>query len=307
MAVLKNKIIQTISICMMINGISFVSFAEDTSVQPRFQEAVQAKDCETVVALFPELVRENDLYYGTLSNFYENGICLPQDYRKAFEAFFKTPENFTGLRDIKLGQFYANGWGVPKNLEKAKELFQQGVEKELLRHEKFSDVRFGLDLILGTKTFPKQLEEIISHYESANWTIDQKYDFAVNFINREKSDEMTKQAYYYLMRLEREFNHAPSAYLIAKWYEKSKNHESANTYLFAAATNGSLRAQAEIGRAFFAGKMDYISKTVAYEMMLRAHHAGLVSQKEVAIAEKSLHPVEIEWGKKEAVKPLPKQ
>ncbi|WP_417784327.1 hypothetical protein [Terasakiella pusilla] len=305
MAVFKNKIIQTISICMLVSGISFVSLTEGASVQPKFQEAVQAKDCETVVALFSDLVAENDRYYGTLSNFYEKGICLPQNYKKAFEAYLKTPEDYTGLRDIKLGQFHANGWGVPKNTQKAKELFQHGVEKELLRHEKFSDIRFGLDLILGTKDFPKQLEEIISHYEKVNWTTDQKYEFAVRFINREKSEETIKQAYYYLMRLEGKYKHAPSAYLIAKWLEKNEGFEASKSYLYTAARLGNVNAQADIGRSYFFNKSKAFKQRIAYEMLYRAYLAGEVSGEEIRRVEKKLNKFEIQIGREEAAKPLP--
>jgi len=304
MAVLGVKAFGVVGICVSL-GFLLVSHAEAASVQPKFQEAVQAKDCETVIMLFPDLVVENDLYYGTLSNFYEKGICLPQNYKKAYEAFLKMPADYTGLRDIKLGQFYVHGWGVEEDPERAKKLFEQGVEKELLRHDKFSDVRFGLDLFLGTKTFPVQLEELISFYEKVNWTVDQKYDFAVKFIKSGQSQDIEKQAYYFLMRLVEQHNHAPSAYLIAKWHEENEGFEAGASYLYSAARSGVVKAQADIGRSYFFKKSKAFTQRVAYDMLYRAHLAGEVSEEEIVKAEQGLNKWEIQLGREEAAKPLP--
>jgi TPR repeat protein len=306
MAVFNLKNLTTYSAGLLLGTFSLISFAMAESVQPNFQEVVKIKDCETVIRLFPDLVAENDVYYWTLSNFYEKGICFPQNYEKAFDALNKLPENEFGFQEFKLGQYYSNGWGVPKNQKRARELFEQGIEKELLRHDNFSDVRFGLDLILGTKTFPPQLEEIISFYEQVNWTVDQKYDFAVKFINNPKSnDTLKQQAYYFLIRLVNQYHHAPSAYLIAKWYENNEDDDGAQTYFFEAAIRGHAQAQAYVGRSYFFENLKIVDHRVAYEMLYRAHLAGEVSSEEISKAEQNLNKWEIQRGREEAAKPLP--
>ncbi|MDV7341839.1 hypothetical protein RYZ26_19745 [Terasakiella sp. A23] len=305
MPVFNFKKLTVFSAFLLLCTFSLLSFASAESVQPKFQKAVQSKNCETVIKLFPELVAENDIYYGTLSNFYEKGICLPQDYTKAFETFLKTPDDSSGLKEIKLGQFYANGWGTPENKEKAKELFELGVKKEILRSEEISDVRFGLNLLLGTKNLPSQLKEILTYYENLKWDADQKYNFAMKFIENEKSEESKLTAFTFLIRLTNQNNHLQSAYEVASWYLKNNDIKNANVYFLNAALKGHPKAQAHIGRAYFFDKSQVVGKRTAYELLYRAFLADKVTAEEIAKAEQSLNKWEIKSGREEAAQPLP--
>lgn len=304
MAVLGIKTFGVVGICVSL-GLLLISHVEAASVQPKFQEAVQAKDCETVIKLFPDLVAENDVYYGTLSNFHEKGICLPQDYVKAYEALQKLPDDEFGFKGLKLGQYFLNGWGVPKDQKKAKSFFQQAIEVQLLRHEKFSDARIGLDIMLGVKELPQQLAEILSYYENLNWNPDQKYKYALGFIENGKSEKVEREAYHYLIRLFSQYNHVPSAYKVAKWYEEKQQIDHAKTYFLASARHGHAKAQAYVGRSYFFKNNKMVGQRVAYEMLYRAHLAGEVSEEEIAKAEQALNKWEIQWGREEAAKPLP--
>lgn len=297
----QKRILSTVLIAVISSAAILGSDAAyGSTLQQQFQKAVAAKECPSVIFLLPKLTDEEPFYFNTLANFYEKGFCFSQNYEKAFEAYLKTPEDYRGFRDIKLGQFHANGWGVPKNAQKAKDLFQRGVRKELLRHEKISHVRFGLELTLDTKGFPEQLEDIISHYETINWTVDQKYEFAVGFLDEGHSKELEKQAYAYLMRLESDYKHAPSAYLIAKWLERNEGFEASASYLYAAAKGGNAKAQADIGRSYFFEGSKAFKQRIAYEMLYRAYLEGHVSSEEIQRAEKQLSKFEIQMGREEA-------
>jgi len=281
--------------------------AHGSTLQQQLQKAVAAKECPIVLSLLPKLTDKEPIYFNTLSNFYEKGFCFSQDYEKAFEAYLKTPEDYTEFRDIKLGQFYENGWGISQNTQKAKEFFQRGIRKELLRHENFSHVRLGLELFFGTKVLPEQLEDVVSHYETINWTVDQKYKFAVGFLDEGHSKELVKQVYAYLMRLESDYKHAPSAYLIAKWLEQNEGFEASASYLYAAAKGGDVNAQADIGRSYFFDHSEVFKQRIAYEMLYRAYLEGQVSSEDIQRAERKLNKFEIQMGREEATKPLPAQ
>ena len=64
----------------------------------------------------------------SLGNYYQNGIGVLKDEKKAFEWYLKSANNGCALGQCDLGYCYENGIGIDKNETKAIEWYSKWYE-----------------------------------------------------------------------------------------------------------------------------------------------------------------------------------
>ena len=75
-----------------------------------------------------------------LGIFYEYGIYVEQNYKKAVELWEKSFEQGNIEATYRLAQAYNNGWGVIKDYEKGQQLFEKAYEQGCLDAERYIDI-----------------------------------------------------------------------------------------------------------------------------------------------------------------------
>ena len=79
-------------------------------------------------ALEKETVNPPEMAVLHLAMYYEEGICVPQDYYHA-AILYKKIIAYNSMANYKLGCFYENGWGVPKKIDTAVDYYIRAYDR----------------------------------------------------------------------------------------------------------------------------------------------------------------------------------
>jgi len=289
----------------LIIFLSWGNTANAQSLQNEFQKAVETNNCHEVKRLLPELAKIDSGYYLSLGHRYKTGLCFPQNYQKAIEAYSKAPHQTHPWALYQLGFLHEYGKGVARNTQKAIDFYKRGLQQTILKTVDFSLLRPNLQVILEVEPLPIELDKLVQKYESLEDDHDQKLAFALDYLDNTPNSKKFKAGVKLLKHLAYINQHAKSAYHYALYqYEQNAIDEGFYALAFSALM-GDANAQAKIGHLEFQGKTPSLNRVFSYSMLLRAHAAGTVSSQELSDVRKKLLPEEIEWAEEKAANPLP--
>jgi len=223
---------------------------------------------------------------------YDRGLCVQQDYTRAFEIYSRTAESGSSAASLRLGYLYVNGLGVERNAEKARYWFRSEALASFYKQDRIS--KFLLALIFFGDPVPEMMrQEIKRAREEANGPPE--------VLMRNYRDLLTGNGVFpakenaiswLLMAVQK--GHPEAYYDLAKRHFtgngvfKSKN--SYEVYLLEAAKRNHAIAQKELGVHYLRTSQVSIRKYDALVWLLRAKKNGLDVAAHVQAAEQLLSP-----------------
>ncbi|CAI2170106.1 579_t:CDS:2, partial [Funneliformis geosporum] len=132
------------------------------------------------IELYEKLAKQNNneiQHY--LGLFYENGIKIEKDYKKAFYWYQKAAKNGNNFAQYHLGKFYLNGFGVKEDEDKAFVLFEKSAKQDNCDAQSY----------LGSKSNVWNNANCSSEFISAKATISPSTS-AISYIEVEKLEKL---------------------------------------------------------------------------------------------------------------------
>jgi len=235
---------------------------------------------------------------------YERGLCVQNDYSRAFHIYSRVVKVNSSFVGVRLGYMYLNGLGVAPDLGRARYWFRSGAIAYFYRQDEIS--KFLLAVAFLGEPIPEIMREEIDRaaIESKGTPEVMMQNYRA-LLSGDGIHPVPERALAWL-RLAMEKDHPGALYEFALQHRDEKGEDdNAPTYVLflkRAAEYGHPLAQLELGKLYLAGKGVTLWPHKALVWFLRAKAEGIAATTEIQEAEKLLDPLGIELARKEAAK-----